>query len=471
MFLFEKRNIQTSSQFIQKLSHYFKQDISFISSYNGLNCNSFDSNEIIKKILIADRNLNYDLLFHNIFLLNDKIKKYIDHQKLLEIKYSDNLEAIQILLKILTKKRIKNFLFQDFKLLSSLDKAINDFKNVFTSIKNIILLNDQNDYPHFLKNSSSQIYKITYKNGDVFYFKNIKKKLKTNNPQRLLISSSIKNSQLRPSLLNLNDTYSKKQLIKLIQLKLGKITNNIYIKEILLLILKSLNGESKILINELKDLIDKISIEDEKSIFRDFGEIISAINFCQDNQKIYFSKSNEELIDFVIQTNDFKEFYSCKFSSSNKKSRGGSRSSLGIIRNYMKIFEKDLNDNEKQLYYLLNMICDTKGAFNSYQKVAQFLNIENDCEKEFNDLTNDKKTIGRKTYIYAVNCKKNLNNSLYKQTLNDVLNKINIKQIYLIYDNQNTIKFDLKSFNESSFIFDTAVSVNKFRTKLSFRMI
>lgn len=467
----EKRNRQTISQFIQKLSYYFEQDVTFVSSSNGLNCNTFDSNEIINKILNADKNINYDLLFHNIFLLNDKIKKYIDHQELSKIKYNHNLEAIQILLKILTKKRIKNFLIQDFKLLSSLDKSIKDFEKIFTNIKKVVLITNNNDYPHFLKNSSSQIYKITYNNGDIFYFKNIKKQLKVNDPSRLEIPSTIKNSQLRPSSLNLNDKYCKKQLITLLKLKLGKITTNIYIKQILLLILKSLNGNQKIEIGELKDLFSNISIEDEKSIFRDFGEIISAINFCKEDQKIYFSKSNEELIDFIIEQDDLKEFYSCKFSSSNKTSKGGSRSSLRIIRNYMKIFEDDLTIDQRKLYQLLNIICDTTGSFNSYQKVAQFLNIEDDCLKEFNNLSNDKKTIGRKIYIYATNCKKNLNNSSYKQTLNDVLNKINIKQTYLIYDNQNTIRFEIKNFNESNFIFDTAVSVNKFRTKLSFRMI
>lgn len=469
--MIEKRNIQTNFQFIQKLSYYFDQDISFISSFNGLNCNSFNSNEIINKILFKDKNIDFNLLFHNIFLLNDKIKKYIDYQKLLKIKYCDNLESIQILLKILTKKRIKNFLVNDFKLLSSLDKSIKDFQKNFTHIKEIILITNNNDYPHFLKNSSSQIYKIIYNNEDVFYFKNTKKQLKVKDLKRLSIISTIKNSQLRPSSLNLNDKYTKKQLITLLKLKLNKITKNVYIKKTLLLILKSLNGNNNIEIQELKDLFSNISIEDEKSIFRDFGEIISAINFCKENQKIYFSKSNEELIDFIIEENDIKEFYSCKFSSSNKISRGGSRSSLNIIRNYMKIFEKELNKDQKKLYELLNIICETKGSFNSYQKVAQLLNIEDDCLKQFDDLSDDKKTIGRKIYIYATNCKKNLNNSFYKQTLNNILNTINIKQIYLIYDNNNLIKFEIKNFNESNFIFDTAVSINKFRTKLSFRMI
>ena len=136
----------------------------------------------------------------------------------------------------------------------------------------------------------------------------------------------------------------------------------------------------------------------------------------------------------------------------------------------MDIFKNDLNEDEKKLYDLLNIICETKGAFNSYQKVAKFLNIEDQCEKEFNDLLLNQKTHGKKTYLYAMNCKKNLNNSLYKQTLNNVLNKINIKQIYLIYDNKNTILFDVKNFNQLNFVFDSSVSINKFRSKLSFRM-
>jgi hypothetical protein len=222
-------------------------------------------------------------------------------------------------------------------------------------------------------------------------------------------------------------------------------------------------------IPQLQQLFSNVSIEDEKSIFRDFGEIIGAINFSNDN-KIYFSKQNEKLIDFVIKNNDIKEFYSCKFSSSNKTSKGGSRSSLTIIKNYMDIFKDNLNQDERKLYDLLNIICETKGAFNSYQRIAKFLNIEDQCEKEFNDLPSKQKTHGKKTYLYAMNCKKNLNNSPHKQTLNDVLNRINIKQIYLIYNNKNTILFDVKNFNQLNFVFDSSVSINKFRSKLSFRM-
>jgi hypothetical protein len=469
LILEERKNLQTNYQFIQKLSLYFKQNVSFISLTNGLNCNSLQSNEIINQIIDEDKNINFDLLFQNIFSLNLQINNFIDLNELSRIKYNDNLEVIQILLKILTKKRIKRFLINDFKLISSLDKSIISFKNAITKISNVILIEDKKDYPNFLINSSCQVYKITYDNSDIFYFKNTKKTLKVSDPNRLLISSTLKNSQLRPSSLNLKDTYSKKQLITLLKLKLGKITNNIYIKQILLVILKSLNGQSEIQIPQLQQLFSNISIEDEKSIFRDFGEIMGSINFCYNN-KIYFSKQNEKLIDFVIQNNEIKEFYSCKFSSSNKTSKGGSRSSLTIIKNYMDIFKNDLNEDEKKLYDLLNIICETKGAFNSYQKVAKFLNIEDQCEKEFNDLLLNQKTHGKKTYLYAMNCKKNLNNSLYKQTLNNVLNKINIKQIYLIYDNKNTILFDVKNFNQLNFVFDSSVSINKFRSKLSFRM-
>jgi hypothetical protein len=469
LILEERKNLQTNYQFIQKLSLYFKQNVSFISSTNGLNCNSFQSNEIINQIINEDKNLNFDLLFQNIFLLNPQINNFIDLNELSKIKHNNDLETIQILLRILTKKRIKKFLINDFKLISSLDKSIISFKNTITKIINVILIKDKEDYPNFLLNSSCQVYKIIYDNGDIFYFKNTKKILKVSDPKRLLICSTLKNSQLRPSSLNLKDTYSKKQLITLIRLKLGKITNNAHIKQILLLILKSLNGQSKIEIPQLQQLFSNISIEDEKSIFRDFGEIIGAINFSNDN-KIYFSKQNEKLIDFVIKNKDIKEFYSCKFSSSNKTSKGGSRSSLTIIKNYMDIFKDNLNKDEKELYDLLNIICETKGAFNSYEKVAKFLNIEDQCQKEFNDLQLNQKTHGKKTYLYAMNCKKKLNNSLYKQTLNSVLNKINIKQIYLIYDNKNTILFDVKNFNQSNFIFDSSVSINKFRSKLSFRM-
>jgi hypothetical protein len=469
LILEERKNSQTNYQFIQKLSLYFKQNVSFISSTNGLNCNSFQSNEIINQIINEDKNLDFDLLFENIFLLNSQINKFIDLNELSKIKHDDNLETIQILLKILTKKRIKKFLINDFKLISSLNKSIVSFKNTITKISNVILIEDKKDYPNFLINSSCQIYKITYDNGDIFYFKNTKKILKVGDPKRLSISSTLKNSQLRPSSLNLNDIYSKKQLITLLKLKLGKITNNIHIKQVLLLIIKSLNGKHEIEIPQLQQLFSNISIEDEKSIFRDFGEIIGAINFSNDN-KIYFSKQNEKLIDFVIKNNDIKEFYSCKFSSSNKTSKGGSRSSLTIIKNYMDIFKDNLNQDERKLYDLLNIICETKGAFNSYQRIAKFLNIEDQCEKEFNDLPSKQKTHGKKTYLYAMNCKKNLNNSPHKQTLNDVLNRINIKQIYLIYNNKNTILFDVKNFNQLNFVFDSSVSINKFRSKLSFRM-
>jgi hypothetical protein len=467
---FDKKNNQTTSQFIQKLAYYFNQDFSFISSQNGLNCGSLSDQEIIDLIIKRDSVINYDLLFHNIFILNPKINKYIDLNKLSKIKYNDNLESIQILLRILTHKRIKNFLLNDFKLISSIERSINDFKNIFTTVKKIQLIKDKNQYPKFLKNTSQKVFKVIYNNEDIFYFKNVNRKLKINN-DRLDTTSSIKNSQLRPSSLNLNDKYSKEQLIKLLKLKLGKITSDDKIKNILLSILNSLkNNSEKIEIKGLCELLKQISIDDEKSIFRDFGEIISAINFCQNNQKIYFSKQNEQLIDFVIEDGEQKKFYSCKFSSSHNKSIGGSRSSVSIIKDYMKIFEDKLTEDQKELYELLKIIVETKGAFNSYSSLAEYLKISNWCEEQFNSLPEKEKFFGKKIYIYAMNCKKTLNNSKYVKTLNEILNSMNIEQVYLIYNKEDSIYFDIKNFSELNFVFDSAVSINKFNCKLSFRM-
>lgn len=469
MIFFEQKNNQTTSQFIQKLAYYFNQKVSFISSQNGLNCGSLSDQEIIDLIIKKDRKINYDLLYHNIFLLNGKINKYIDIHKLSKIKYEDNLEPIQILLRILSHKRIKNFLLNDFKLISSIQRSTNDFKNVFTSVKTVQLIKDKKEYPKFLKDTSQKVFKITYDNGDVFYFKNVNRKLKVNNEQRLNVSSSIKNSQLRPSSLNLNDKYSKKQLIKLLKLKLGKITSDPMIKKILLSILNWLQSDSE-KIDKLNHLLNQISIDDEKSIFRDFGEIISAIKICQNHEKIYFSKHNEQLIDFVIEDGEQKKFYSCKFSSSHNKSIGGSRSSISIIKDYMKIFEDKLTQNQKELYHILKIISETKGTFNSYENLAQHLKISHLCEEQFNSLPEGDRFFGKKIYIYASNCKKALNNSLHLKTLNEILNSMNIEQIYLIYNKKDSIYFDIKNFNQLSFIFDTAVSVNKFNSKLSFRM-
>lgn len=464
----EKRNLQTSNHFIQKLSFYFEQKVSYVSSFNGLNCNTFNSDEIINLIINKDKNINYDLLFHNIFLFNDKINKYINEIELSKISYSDDLEGIQILLRILSKKRIKNFFINDMDLISSINKSIKDFKKIFTKIKKIDLINNKKDYPNILKNTSSQVYKIEYQNDDIFYFKNTYRILRNDNPERLLINSSIKNSQLRPALLGLKDKYSKKQLIRLLKLKINKITSNLEIKNVILNLLDNISNPIKI--NNLNELLSKISIDDEKSIFRDFGEILSALMICDDESKIYFSSYNDKLIDFIIEKNDQKKFYSCKFSSSHKTATGGSRSALSIIRDYMKIFESSLNKEQKELYELLNIICDTSGALNSYIKVANFLNISKNCEKEFNKYQEEDKSIGRKNYVYATNCKKFLNKSKYLIILNNVLNTINIEQIYLIYNKKDTIYFNVKSFNNSNFIFDTAVSVNKGNAKLSFRM-
>ena len=468
MVVLEKRNFQTSHQFIQKLSSYFEQEISYISSFNGLNCNTFNSYEIINLIINKDKNINYDLLFHNIFICNDKINKYINHDELSKLSYNDNLEGIQILLRILSKKRIKDFLINDINLISSIDKSINDFKNIFTKIKEINLITDKNNYPHAFKDTSCQVYRIQYDNDDIFYFKNTYRILKNNNPQRLLINPSLKNSQLRPSLIGLKDKYSKKQLIRLLQLKLNKITSNSEIKNILSIILKNINNPIKI--DNLNELLSKISIEDEKSIFRDFGEILGSLIVCDDQSKIYFSSHNDKLIDFIIEKEDQKKFYSCKFSSSSKSPKGGSRSSLSIIKDYMKIFESSLNEEQKKLYQLLNIICNTRGALNSYIEIAKFLKISDLCENELNKYKEEDRSKGRKTYVYASNCKKFLNNSEYKIILNNVLNTINIEQIYLIYNEKDTISFDIKNFNSSNFIFDTAVSVNKNNCKLSFRM-
>ena len=466
---FEQKNNQTISQFIQKLAYYFNQKVSFISSQNGLNCGSLSDQEIIDLIVKKDAKINYDLLYHNIFLLNGKINKYIDIHKLSKIKYEDDLEPIQILLRILSHKRIKNFLLNDFKLISSIQRSTNDFKNIFTSVKKVQIIKDKKEYPKFLKDTSQKVFKITYDNGDIFYFKNVNRKLKVNNDERLSINSSIKNSELRPSSLNLNDKYTKKQLIKLLKLKLGKITSDPKIKSILLSILNWLQNDSEG-IDRINNLLNQISIDDEKSIFRDFGEIISAIKFCQDHQKIYFSKHNEQLIDFVIEDGEQKKFYSCKFSSSHNKSVGGSRSSVSIIKDYMKIFEDKLNDNQKELYHILKIITETKGVFNSYQNLAQYLKIYESCEDQFNSLPEGDRFFGKKIYIYAINCKKALNNSLHLKTLNEILNSMNIEQVYLIYNKKDSIYFDIKNFSQLSFIFDTAVSVNKFNSKLSFRM-
>jgi hypothetical protein len=67
LILEERKNLQTNYQFIQKLSLYFKQNVSFISSTNGLNCNSFQSNEIINQIINEDKNLNFDCRINSTF--------------------------------------------------------------------------------------------------------------------------------------------------------------------------------------------------------------------------------------------------------------------------------------------------------------------------------------------------------------------------------------------------------------------
>ena len=455
----DKKNLQSNYHFIQKLSFYFSQKTSFISSTNGLNCNATDPKEIIKLIINKDKQINYDLLFKDIFLNNKKIDKYIDYYKLSKISYHDNLEAIQILLRILSQKRIKKLLINDFKLIRSLNRYISEFKNIFTKIKKVDLITKK--YPKFLKDSSSQVFKIEYDNGDIFYFKNIKKKIKN----EILIDSTIKNSELRPCHLNLSDTYNKQQLYRLLRFKLRKLSNQ-KISEILLIILESIikldKISDKIYIPELNDKLKEISIEDQRCIFKDFGEIISAFNYCQDD-KISFTTYNEKVVDFIIHKENKKELYSCKYTRNNS-----SKSSLSYILDYMKTLQ--LDDEEKKLYDLLSIVVESKGSLNSFNNLSNFLNIKESSDIEFFNLPIKDQRNGRLIYIYSRNCKKILNNSFYKNLLNRILNKLDINQITINYDKNNFISFDNNHFSESSFIFESSVSVNKYNSKLSFKM-
>jgi hypothetical protein len=398
------------------------------------------------------------------------INKYIDHSKLNKIHYNENLEPIQILLKILTKKRIKKSLKQNFKLISKIEKDIISFQKIITKVKSVNLISKK-DYNNSLKDTSCQVFKIEYDNGDIFYFKNTKRILISDSPERLDINSHIKNSQLRPPSLSLNDCYSKKQLYTLLKLKLNKITDNSNIKQILLMILKSSkDNQSDILhIQGLKEKLSLISLEDEKSIFRDFGEIIGALNVCSEDQKIRFSEQNEKLIDFIID-GEQENLYSCKFSSSDRKTSGGSLSSIAFIVDYLEKIKDNLNEEEKNFYQLLSTIRYNRGSLEASIKTAQFLGIEQECEKEFLSYPKKDQVKGRKVCIFWRKIKKKINSSHYKNILNKILNNINIKQIYLIYDKNDTIIFKIKSFKENSFSFDTNVSINKYKFKLGFKM-
>ena len=455
-----KRNLQSNYHFIQKLSFYFNQKKSYISSTNGLNCNTINKEQIIKQIIEKDNQINYDFLFRDIFSSNQKISKYIDEHKLSQIYYSDDLESIQILLRILSQKRIKKLLINDFKLISSLNRYIKEFKNIFTNIKNVDLITE--NYPKNLKDTSCQVYRLEYDNGDIFYFKNTKKFFKD---ERLLVDSSIKNSELRPCHLNLNSTYHKKQLYRLLRFKIRKLKNP-NVSEIILMILNKVitldKPQNKIRIDGLQEKIKKISTEDERSIFRDFGEIISALNFCENNL-ITFTSYNERVVDFIINKDDKKLLYSCKFT---KKS--SSKSSLSYVLDYMK--DINLEDDENKLYDLLRLVVESKGSFSSYENLSQFLNIKQESEIEYFNLPIEDQKKGRLIYIYSKNCKKILNNSFYKETLTKVLNKLDINQVTINYDKNNIISFDNNNFNNSSFIFDSSVSVNKYNSKLNFKM-
>ena len=121
------------------------------------------------------------------------INKYIDHSKLNKIHYNENLEPIQILLKILTKKRIKKSLKQNFKLISKIEKDIISFQKIITKVKSVNLISKK-DYNNSLKDTSCQVFKIEYDNGDIFYFKNTK---------RILISAiSFYKNQFNSRLIN-----------------------------------------------------------------------------------------------------------------------------------------------------------------------------------------------------------------------------------------------------------------------------
>ncbi len=347
-----------------------------------------------------------------------------------------------------------------------------------------ILKQDRVNYPNMnseVFKSSSESFIVTLKNGKVLFFKDTSSTGKKNIRN---IASLLSEKELTPDKLGLSGVvHSRADLIKFLNThKFDPI-----IKKIIVLITKSIStiransDDIDFEIKGLNEQMEKISDADEARIFKDLGEVFSAIVSSGPTDKIFFPKeSNFNLIDFIIERQSGKEkSYSAKFNEGAKPSISGV---LANIEKNKAILKDD--SEEKEVYEILKTINDYS-SFEGTEKLSKQFGLEKEVKKEVLmnaksrelDLKNEKVSNVLYTYIRGkaiknyLNSEKTSDGSKIVDVFSSLMNaSFNIDQVVIKERKGDTLSWKYYDFKKAKFQFEEKNSYEKIISKISFRL-
>ena len=354
-------------------------------------------------------------------------------------------------------------------------------------VKNVIHIpkNERANYPNMTSDffkSTSEVFMVVFKNSDIIFFKDTSGSGKVNLRE---IPSVLSEKQLTPDKLGLaGKVHSRDELITF--LKTYKF--NPLIKKIIIMITKGISGSRlssdniDFDIKGLDEEMKKISDGDEARIFKDLGEVFSAIVSSGPQDKIFFPKeSNYNLIDFIVERPSGKEkSYSAKFNE-------GARPSLvGVIANIQKnkaILKDD--SEEKEVYEILKII-NEKPAYEASMILSKKFKLESEIQKEMKaglkqrNISMKDESAVKTAYIYVsskyiknyLNDGKTKSGSKIVSVFSSLMNaSFNIDQVVIKQRSGDTISWKYYDFKTSRFQFDVKNAFEKYIGKISFSLI
>lgn len=354
-------------------------------------------------------------------------------------------------------------------------------------VKNAVHIpkDERADYPNMTSDffkSTSEVFMVTLKNNDIIFFKDTSGSGKINVRE---IPSILSEKQLTPDKLGLaGKVHSRDELINF--LKTYKF--NPLIKKIITMITKGISNsrlssdDVDFDIKGLDEEMKKISDADEARIFKDLGEVFSAIVSSGPQDKIFFPKeSNYNLIDFIVERPSGKEkSYSAKFN------QGARPSLVGVISNIEKnkaILKDD--SEEKEVYDVLRIINDNP-AYEASMMLSKKFKLEAAIQKEMkaglkkrNISLKDESAV-KTAYIYVSSkyIKNYLNNATTKSgskfvsVFSSLMNaSFNIDQVVIKERSGDTISWKYYDFKTSKFQFDVKNAFEKYIGKISFSLV
>lgn len=334
------------------------------------------------------------------------------------------------------------------------------------------------DMPTTIADSGAQTFLIKTKSGNTLYFKDTSQFSKDENSAPSILSEK----ELSPASLGFTDKKIKREvlILKCKSLGLQKPINDI-IQLIIKYIQTKRDNSSNVTfqIPGLQNLLSKISKVDNSKIFKDFGEVFSAIVSSGTGDLIFFPKeSNYGLIDFIIERNK-----TGKLKSFSAKFGGGAKASIVSLIDAMRKNKKILDDDssEKNVFDVLNII-NSETAADAAKILIEKFKLEKKLKTRIDNFFIDNKVKNKDelkkdykfmTYIRTKEIVSFLNNDKeFTKTFSILINAaFNIDQIVIHEVNGDAIEFTYHDFKDSSFKFGEKNTSKDIKGKIGFSLI